>query len=228
MCAWAITTSPPEKRSKKGRRLKKDDDEPHETDLLAIRTGIFRRLRRKTAKPVLYNLGCGKDQLNGFVGLDLFAKGKDIKKTDLFRFPWVADGKKIPNESVDYLYASHFIEHVPDWDGFFSEAYRVLKTGGYFEVLAPYYTSVRAWQDPDHKQAISEARFCYLNQEWLKRVHRDHFGARVNFEIYRNLWFYLWHGDYLSRDESAREFAKAHYLNVVEDVACILVKIPLE
>ncbi len=199
-----------------------------QVNLEGVRRKLLNGLKKKGAKPVLYDLGCGQNRRDGFTGLDLFASGDGVRKCNLYEFPWRVDGTEIEPESVDYLYASHFIEHIPDWDGFFSEVYRVLKTGGYFEILSPYYTSVRAWQDPDHKQAISEARFAYLNQKWCKSVRVDHYGARVNFDVHRGLWFYAWQEDYVGREESVREFAKAHSLNVVDDIACILVKLPLE
>jgi len=34
--------------------------------------------------------------------------------------------------------------------------------------VCPYYSSIRAWQDPTHKRAISEATFLYFDKDWKK------------------------------------------------------------
>ncbi len=45
--------------------------------------------------------------------------------------------------SVDVVWASHVIEHLPDPEGFFASVRRVLKPGGVLVALVPSQTSLR-------------------------------------------------------------------------------------
>lgn len=170
--------------------------------------------------PVLYDLGSGPEPAAGFVGLDLYASGDRVLSADLFGERWLVEGKIIPDSSVDMLYSSHFVEHVPDWDAFFTEAYRVLKPGGIFIATTPYYSSVRATQDPDHKQFVSEERYCYLNAAARQQMGVGHYSADVDFEI--EGFLLDWHRDFKHVSEEAREYAKRHYINAVNDIVAIL------
>ena len=175
-------------------------------------------------KPVCYDLGCGfsKIGLPEFVGLDYYAKADDISFADLFASPWrVYDPYlTLEDNSVDVLYSSHFVEHIPDWNAFFTEAWRVLKPEGFFIIVTPYGTSNRATQDPDHKQYITEERYWYLSKEWRDLNKLSHYSAPVDFSI--EGFMYDWHSDYRFKSDEAREFAKAHYRNVVNDMAVVL------
>jgi SAM-dependent methyltransferase len=175
--------------------------------------------------PVCYDLGCGYDRMPGFTGLDYYANDPNILKTDLFALKWEVDGKPLPGESADLLYSSHFVEHVPYWNGFFEEAYRIMKPGAYFVIVTPYLTSNRAFQDPDHKQFISEERYQYLNKEWRDVNNLSHYSAAVNFVV--EGFLYDWHRDFKYVNEEAQEYAKLHYKNVVNDIVAILRKEPL-
>src|SRR3990167_6002041 len=173
----------------------------------------------------LYDLGCGQNLEDGFIGIDLSAKGERIRNVNLYKYPW-----DIESGSVDYFRASHFLEHVPDWDAHFTEVYRCLKPGGYYEIISPYYLNNRWVQDPDHKQPILQERFMYLSRDWLKinkNEHRDDL-AQVNFEVIG--WFELLNDDF--RDQGfADDFIrwhKMHSWNVIDDVALVLKKIPME
>jgi ubiquinone/menaquinone biosynthesis C-methylase UbiE len=93
------------------------------------------------------------------VGVDYKdCKGVDVVH-DLEKFPWPFD-----DNSVDEAYACHYIEHVSDMTKFMEELHRILKPGAKALIIAPYWNSMRCWQDPTHKQAISEARFLYYNK----------------------------------------------------------------
>ena len=58
-----------------------------------------------------------------------------------------------PNDSVDVVYSSHMLEHLPPQqaDSLLSEVYRVLKPGGTLRLVVPDLASaVRAYLDGDH------------------------------------------------------------------------------
>lgn len=50
------------------------------------------------------------------------------------------DGKTLPFEdnSMNYVYSSHCLEHIKDYKNFIREAYRVVKPGGYIVTVVPH------------------------------------------------------------------------------------------
>jgi SAM-dependent methyltransferase len=188
--------------------------------LLELREDIISRLG---PDPVLLDLGCGEVPEEGFIGVDPYSPLESVRKVDLYQYPWPFE-----TASVDYIRSSHFLEHVPDWDAHFQEIYRCLKPGGHYEIIVPYYWNSRFAQDPDHKQRIVGERFRYLMQPWRRINKIAHYGAQVNFEMAG--WFERLNEDFLNQgyDETYMAFAKKHFVNVIDDIACVLQKVPLE
>lgn len=188
--------------------------------LLELRDHLLSSLGPDAVK---LDIGCGSAPEEGFRGIDLLSPLEGVEKIDLYKYPW-----PIESESVDYFRASHFVEHVPDWDAHFAEIYRCLKPGGHYEIICPYYWNSRWAQDPDHKQAIVGERFRYLMQPWRKANGIAHYGASVNFEAVG--WFELLNEDFQDAgyDDSYMAWAKKHLVNVVDDVATVIKKVPLE
>lgn len=174
------------------------------------------------ADALMLDLGAGKTPLPGLISVDQIPEA-DVR-CDLFKRRWFKPQYRWPfkTHAVDLLASSHFLEHVPDWDAFWREAYRVVKPGGYVAMVTPYYSSVRATQDPDHKQMISAERYEYLNAAWRKQFQLDHYGAKVDFR--RLALLFGIHEDFRQRDMSVVSYAMKHYINVIEDLAVILQK----
>ena len=104
--------------------------------------------------PFRLDVACGSNKTPGFFGVDI-AKTKDVDVVwDLEKFPW-----PFPDNSVDEIVCNHYIEHTKDLISFMNELYRIMVPGGTAIIRAPYYNSMRAWQDPTHVRAISEATF---------------------------------------------------------------------
>lgn len=188
--------------------------------------------------PVRLSLACGDRKPEGFYGVDI-AKTENVDFVqDLFKFPW----SQFPDNSVDEIEISHFVEHIPHGDGyhdpffqFFDEIYRILKpaefdpnnpniaTTGIVSIVSPYYSSVRAWWDPTHLRAISEQSFLYLNKQWRVDNLLDHYPVSCDFDF---SYGYVLDPEWQNRSQEAQAFAIKHYNNVVSDIQVRLVKRP--
>jgi len=197
-------------------------------------------MTKKPAKdqPLKLSLACGGNKPEGFKGVDI-TKTKDTDFIqDLLIFPW----DQFADSSVDEIECANFVEHIPHGDSrhdpffqFFDELYRILKPAefdpanpniplhGFARILCPYYSSMRAWQDPTHQRAISEASFLYLNKQWRIDNSLDHYPVSCDFDF---SYGYVLSPDWQNRSQEAQAFAIAHYNNVVTDIQIQLVKRP--
>jgi len=118
---------------------------------------------------------------------------------------------------------------------FMNEVYRILKDevieedgrthGGTCKIIAPYYSSIRCWQDPTHRRAISDVTFMYFNKGWRDANKLDHYGIEADFDF-----VYGWdiQNEYASKHDEARNFGILHYINVINDIHVTLTKIKKE
>ena len=169
-------------------------------------------------KPFKLDIACGKNKQPGFTGIDKYEfPGVDIIQ-DLEKYPY-----PFKDDSVDEVFCSHYIEHVSDMVQFINEVHRILKPGAPATIVAPYYASMRAWQDPTHRRAISEATFLYFNKAWRETntVDFKYLGITADFDF---TYGYVMTPDWANRSEEARSFAIRHYMNVVNDIQVVLRK----
>jgi predicted SAM-dependent methyltransferase len=164
----------------------------------------------ETKPLVKYNLACGQNRLDGFINIDIIKTDQTDIVMDLEIYPW-----EIADNSVDEIMVSHYIEHVSDLMKFVDELYRITKKGSKITVIAPYYTSVRAWQDPTHKHAISEMTFLYFNKGWREQNRLTHYPIKADFDF---SYGYVMYPEFASRVEDYRAFAMKHYWNVISDI----------
>ncbi|MEK7493608.1 MAG: hypothetical protein AAB630_00465 [Patescibacteria group bacterium] len=158
------------------------------------------------------DLGCGQNKQQGFKGVDI-APGPGVDYViDLERYPW----KEFEDGSIEEIYASHYVEHVSDLIKFMNEVWRIAEDGAKVTFVAPYYTSIRAWQDPTHKQAISEATWLYYNKAWREANKLAHYPITCNFDIIQMVAFF--NSPWDKKTEEARQFAQQHYFNAVSDI----------
>lgn len=150
---------------------------------------------------VKLDFACGNNKREGFEGVDFYAPTAE-HKIDLFKFPlpWA-------DSSVDEIYCSHFVEHLPARDveprdidvrrgrdtevsrfigqdflfAFFDECWRILKPGATMMVIVPSGRSDRAYQDPTHRRFIVAETFGYLNREVREQMGLGHYNVRCNF-----------------------------------------------
>ncbi len=198
--------------------------------------GADKKARSKTGPVLKLSLACGDNKPEGFKGVDLVKTASTDYIQNLLEFPW----KQFKDNSVDEIECSHFIEHIPHGDGyhdpffqFFDEVYRILKPAefdpnnpniplkGFMNIICPYYSSMRAWQDPTHQRAISEATFLYLNKQWRVDNKLTHYAVSCDFDF---TYGYAIIPEWQNRNQESQAFASAHYLNVISDIQVSLVK----
>src|SRR3990167_135976 len=171
------------------------------------------------------DLACGNNKQEGFIGVDVIKEGTqaDVEQ-NLLIFPWPFE-----TESIDETFCSHFLEHIPHGDGFndpffdfFNEVWRILKPGGKAVFITPYYTSMRAFQDPTHQRMITEATYAYLNEDWRKDNKLEYYPIKTDFKVIG--CEYVYHEDSQDIDLQDQQFALKHFLNVGADMKVILQK----
>jgi tetratricopeptide (TPR) repeat protein len=167
-----------------------------------------------TDKILRLDIACGKNKKPGFTGVDIWT-GADIV-ADLEIFPWPFD-----DDSVDEVFCSHYLEHTPDLISFANELYRIMKVGAKAEIICPYYSSIRAWQDPTHLRAISENTFLYFKKEWRVGNRLDHYPITADFDFECS---YVLDSEWQGKNEEELRFAIKHYINVVSDIRAVLMK----
>lgn len=167
-------------------------------------------------KLVKVELACGDRKHEGYIGVDIVPlPGVDIVH-DLEKYPWPFE-----DNSIDDVIIEHFVEHVKDLMAFMNELYRVMKPGARCFIIAPYYTSVRAWQDPTHVNAISEATFIYYNKKWRDDEKLTHYPINCDFDF---SYGFIYASDWQQRSEEAKTFGARHYFNVVTDIHIMMFK----
>lgn len=176
---------------------------------------------RKTAAPALLkiDLGCGQSKPEGFVGVDYVKiPGVDVVH-DLTKIPW-----PFKPTSADQLRASHFFEHLTGAERmrFMEEAYRILVPTGQLVLVCPYWSSMRAIQDPTHQwPPVCETSFLYFNKAWRETNHLTHYPITCDFDF---SYGYGLSPEWVSRNDESRGFGVARYLNTVADLHVTLVK----
>jgi hypothetical protein len=158
------------------------------------------------------DIACGQNKRPGFTGVDI-AAGPEIDFVwDLEKFPW----EPFTDNSMEEVYASHYIEHTKDLMKFMDEVWRICQHGAKVTFLAPYYTSIRAWGDPTHTRAISEFTWLYYQKPWRVSQKLDHYPIQCDYEV-TNLMLYF-NDPWDKKSDEARQFAQQHYWNAVSDI----------
>lgn len=169
-------------------------------------------------KPLLkLDLGAGQNKRPDFTGVDI-APTSDIK-ADLFQFPWPFD-----DNSVGEVFSSHFFEHVPQTlrGRFMDELWRIMVVDATALFITPYYSSMRAIQDPTHQwPPICEASYLYFNRVWREQNKLDHYDIKCNFDF---SYGYALDPDTQVRNTETQSFWAKHYVNAVSDLHVTLIK----
>lgn len=187
---------------------------------------LYINMSTKTQK-VKLDLACGNNLQKGFIGVDIIGQPDSQAEVvhNLMKFPWPFE-----DNSVDEVFCAHYLEHIPHGDGyndpmfeFMDELFRILKPGGTAKFICPYYTSVRAFQDPTHLRFISEPMFNYFNRTWREDLNQlKHYPVKCDFNIVK-----LDHAvseEFSGKSQEAIAYNAMHLLNVIYDLQITLQK----
>ncbi len=166
------------------------------------------------------DLACGDNKKQGFIGVDISnIPGVDVV-ADLEQYPWPFE-----DNSVEAINVSHYIEHTNDLIKFIDECYRIMKVGAKMEIVAPYYSSIRAWADPTHKRAISELTPFYYNKAWRTENRLEHYGIKADFD-FESVWGIdeTWKDKWLKISQEEQLLAVRCYINVISDITIYMTK----
>jgi SAM-dependent methyltransferase len=153
----------------------------------AIEAGKMHQDRIDSGFYEKYMQGTGLDI--GYKGLELHSDVEPIlpnaKGIDLDTPGY--DGIHLPftDESIDFVFASHVLEHIEDYHAALKEWYRVLKIGGFLILMLPHcglyersYSVAGAWGScNDHKRVytpatlLEEIETALLNINSYRLVH---------------------------------------------------------
>lgn len=140
-------------------------------------------LKSKTL--TILDLGGGAMPYPNAINIDI----RDLPEVDivhdLTKFPW-----PLPDESINTIYAQHFLEHITRENGTFiklmDEAWRILKPDGQFGIVVPYGGSHPYFQDPTHVNPIVETTLYYFdpkNESQLWTIYKPKPWKIVNMEF---------------------------------------------
>ncbi len=164
------------------------------------------------------DLACGQNKAaSDLIGIDI--GGTPDIFYDLEQYPW----KFAEDESVSEIFVSHYIEHTKHIEKFMDECYRILITGGKINIVAPYYTSMRCWQDYTHVRAVSEATFLYFNAAWREQNKLTHGAYNIKSDFDYTYGYNL-NASFQTKSREVQDFAIKHYNNVVDDIVVNLTK----
>jgi len=124
-------------------------------------------------------LGCGNSRK--------FLDSITIDKVDLDSVDIVADinyGLKfIPNDSIDEVYSSHFLEHVDNYELVMSEIFRILKPGGKKIGTVPHFSNPHFYSDYTHKNYFGLYTFFYMSKTSTMKRKVPNYYNNINFNV---------------------------------------------
>lgn len=103
------------------------------------------------------NLGSGENYREGWVNIEISKEVKADYYLDLSVEPLPFE-----DNTVDFIEARDFLEHIINLKHIFNECWRVLKPAGVFYIEVPYAGTVDYYKDPTHVRPFIPETFNYF------------------------------------------------------------------
>ncbi len=139
-------------------------------------------LNKKNEKVKLH-LGCGGIRWKDYINIDLYPQSEspDSSRSGCVA-DFFADIRKLdlPNESVDYIFSSHVLEHFTRWEALemLQNWYNLLKNGGELVVEMPDFWRCVMWLFHPKKRKRILAQNQFYGNQWDK----------LDYETHRYVW----------------------------------------
>lgn len=91
----------------------------------------------------------------------------------------------LPDNSVERIHSSHFLEHVENLEHLISECFRVLKPKGTFTGVVPHFSNPCYYSDYTHKHYFGLYTFSYFSKTDFFSWPGDKTYNSIDFEILR-------------------------------------------
>lgn len=113
------------------------------------------------------NLGCGYRKIEGYLNIDNRSEVNPDLVCD------VLSGLPFDDDSVDYVLANDFLEHIPlgHTAKVIDDIYRILKDGGTFESLTPSTDGRGAFMDFTHCSFWNRNSFMYFMVDEYRKLY---------------------------------------------------------
>jgi hypothetical protein len=171
----------------------------------------------ESEKVLKLDIGCGKNKVSGFEGIDSIAFEGVDHVLDVRQIPWPFE-----DNSVDEVHSSHFVEHLTGEErvSFFNELSRVMKKGAQARIITPHWSHACAYGDPTHQwPPMSEWFAYYLNKGWRDQ-NAPHTGYTCDFDF---TVAGSWDPWLETRNQETKVFAMNRYINSYRDLIVTLV-----
>ncbi|WP_081661431.1 class I SAM-dependent methyltransferase [Halopiger djelfimassiliensis] len=166
------------------------------------------------------NLGCGADGIDGWINIDKSWDARLSKYPFIHRFfqnigiGFTDEMRDVPNlmthdlsedlpfddESVEYIYTSHAIEHLgrDDAEDLIAESYRVLEQGGRIRIVTPdlekYISEYLGDIELDGSEKYTSSADIFVNRTMMGKENIDMVAQRVRKSIFQpennHYWLY--------------------------------------
>lgn len=137
--------------------------------------------RLKAGEALDLELGCGDRKRHAHaVGIDVLEyEGVDIVGEI------EATLARLPDDSIQNVYAYHCLEHLENLDRILNQLARVMKSKGDLIVEVPHFSNPYYYSDHTHRQPFGLYTFSYLARDALFRRRCPTYQREINFELKR-------------------------------------------
>ena len=142
---------------------------------------------------IVLDIGCGYNKFSpDAIGVDIhFTPVVDII-CDLEK------GLPFRSNSIDYIYCSHVLEHINNFEELLEEIYRIVKKNGKIHIVVPHFSNTLAYSDYTHKRFFGYFTFDYFSTKENKYWKVFHYNKNIKFIFNRNETFSYFYESKLS------------------------------